>query len=172
VRLGNRLRLQAVMLTLQLPVIEERGTMALAAPTLANGDSGRSGDGELAPGEAGGGGVRPALTRGNDGGGAWLRTAGGNAVPRHGGSGAQHSDRRCRLRTRARVRTAGRKTGLYSRPRRRAAPPCSANRSKALRNTDDEKWALRVSDFPISINSEIDHSRGKNSQARRENSWR
>jgi hypothetical protein len=50
VRLGNRLRLQAVMLTLQLPVIEERGTMALAAPTLANGDPRRSGDGELAPG--------------------------------------------------------------------------------------------------------------------------
>jgi hypothetical protein len=44
------------------------------------------GDSELAPGEAGGGGVRPTLTRRNGGGGARLQTAGGNAVGfGHGG---------------------------------------------------------------------------------------
>jgi hypothetical protein len=101
-------------------------------------------DGKLAPGEAGGGGVRSALTRGND------------------GFGAQ-------LRTRAHVRIVDRKTGLYPCPWRRAVPPHSANRSKALHDTTNDKWALRVSDFPILINFEIDHSRGKNNQARRQN---
>jgi hypothetical protein len=67
----------------------------------------------------------------------------------------------------ARLDTGPVETGLYPRPRRRAAPPCSANRSKALHDTDDDKWAMRVSNFLISINSEINHSRRKNSQARR-----
>jgi hypothetical protein len=39
-------------------------------------------------------------------------------------------------------------TGLYPCPRHRAAPPHSANRSKALRDTADDKWAPCVSDFP------------------------
>jgi hypothetical protein len=47
--------------------------------------------------------------------------------------------------------------GLYPRQRRRAAPPRSANRSKALRDTDDDTWTPHLSNFPISINSEIDH---------------
>jgi hypothetical protein len=167
VRLGSGQWLQAALLALQLPATEERGTMAPAAPALANGDPGRSGDGELAPGEVGGGGVRPALTSGNSGGGAWLQTADGDAALGHGdeagngfsGSGARRSDRHCRLRTRAHVWTAGRKTGLYPLTRRRTAPPRLTNRSKALRDTDDDKWAPHASDFPISMNSEINHSR-------------
>jgi hypothetical protein len=69
-----------------------------------------------------------------------------------------------------------RTTGFYPRQRRRAALPRSANISKALRDIDDDNWALRVNDFPILINSEIDHSHGKNKQVRRKNqkknSWR
>jgi hypothetical protein len=79
------------------------------------------------------------------------------------------------LRTRGRSERERVRTGLYPRPWRRAAPPRSANSSKALCDTDDDKWALCVSDFPISLNSKIDHSLGKNSQARRKNlekSWR
>jgi hypothetical protein len=111
VRLGSGQWLQAALLALQLLATEERGMMAPAAPVLANGNPGRSGDGELAPGEAGGGGVRPALTSGNSGGGARLQTVDGDAALGHGdeagngfgGSGARRSDRRCRLRTRAHV---------------------------------------------------------------------
>jgi hypothetical protein len=47
-RIGYGWWLQAALLALQLSATEERGT---TAPALANGDPGRSGDGELAPGE-------------------------------------------------------------------------------------------------------------------------
>jgi hypothetical protein len=36
-----------------------------------------------------------------------------------------------------------------------AAPPRSANRSKALRNTDDDKWAPRDSEFKIQNKPQI-----------------
>jgi hypothetical protein len=50
-----------------------------------------------------------------------------------------------------------------------------ANGSMTPGDRVTDRWAPHISGFKISINSEIDHSRGKNSQARRknlENSWR
>jgi hypothetical protein len=80
------------------------------------------------------------------------------AMGRHGGAEAEvrvrwHGQRRCartasmarsdagELRTRGQSEREPVGPGLYPRPRCRAAPPRSANRSKALCDTDNDKWA-------------------------------
>jgi hypothetical protein len=53
-----------------------------------------------------------------------------------------------------------------------AAPPRLANRSKALRDTDDDKWAPRIIEFKIQNKPWIRFLAWENSHARRKNSWR
>jgi hypothetical protein len=69
--------------------------------------------------------------------------------------------------------TGGRTTraigAFMARARRMAVPPWPANPGTARGSLAANRRAPRISDFPNSINSEIDHSHGKNSQARRKN---
>jgi hypothetical protein len=70
-----------------------------------------------------------------------------------------------------RRRRAGRRELGSLKPVRAAggAPPTMANGSTTPGDRVTDRWAPHVSDFKISRNSEIDHSCGKNSQARRKN---
>jgi hypothetical protein len=103
-----------------------------------------------AQGRSGGPGRRAAARRPYWHGGGGTRPVGDGGVARsdtgRGSLGQQWRRRGTRTRVvkTARVVSVGQPVGmmgLYPRQWRWAVPPCSANRSKALHNTDDDKWA-------------------------------